>query len=152
VIADIPGLIEGASEGKGLGGQFLKHVERTSVLFHLVSLDAQESSTPLERFEEVLNEMRQFNPDLLKKMTVIILTKADLADEIAVNKAKKAFAKMGYKVLISNPEKDDNYNHISAAGLELLKASRANEKIAQSEANESVALYNIDNLPRVYKK
>jgi GTP-binding protein len=92
ILADIPGLIEGASEGKGLGSKFLKHVERTKTLFHLVSA---ESEDPLRDYEIVRKEIGAYNPALLKEDEYIFLTKSDavsakeLASAVAAFKKKK---------------------------------------------------------------
>lgn len=78
VIADIPGLIEGASEGKGLGIKFLKHIEKVGLLLHAVSA---ESLDPVVDYKTVREEMGKYNPELLNKQEIIILTKADLVDK-----------------------------------------------------------------------
>lgn len=81
IIADIPGLIEGASEGKGLGVQFLRHIERTKVLFHLVSA---ESSDVVADYEVVRNELTRHNPELAAKREYVFVSKADNADPAEV--------------------------------------------------------------------
>ncbi|CAN5185467.1 GTPase ObgE [soil metagenome] len=78
VIADIPGLIEGAAHGKGLGIKFLKHVEKVPVLLHCIASDAE---NPVEIYNTIMNEMGKYNESLLKKPQVIILTKTDLIEE-----------------------------------------------------------------------
>lgn len=75
VIADIPGLIEGASQGKGLGTRFLKHVEKVSLFIHCVASD---SADPLQDYDTVRNELSQFNESLLTKPEMILVTKSDL--------------------------------------------------------------------------
>jgi GTP-binding protein len=75
ILADIPGLIEGASSGRGLGTKFLKHVERTGILLHLVSADQED---PLAAYREVRKEVESFGHDLIKKQEIIILSKIDL--------------------------------------------------------------------------
>ncbi|OGG71257.1 Obg family GTPase CgtA [Candidatus Kaiserbacteria bacterium RIFCSPHIGHO2_12_FULL_53_13] len=75
VLADIPGLIEGASSGKGLGIKFLKHIERTSVLFHLISA---ESEDPARDYEIIRSELKAHSPQLSKKIEYIFLTKTDM--------------------------------------------------------------------------
>lgn len=75
ILADIPGLIEGASNGKGLGTKFLRHIERTKVLFHLVSA---ESEDPVRDYETLRNELRLHNPELLTKQEYVFLSKADM--------------------------------------------------------------------------
>ncbi|HWY38003.1 MAG TPA: GTPase ObgE [Bacteroidia bacterium] len=78
IIADIPGIIEGAHEGKGLGLRFLKHIERNSLLLFLVPADAKDI---VEEYKILLNELKQFNPDLLDKRRILGVSKSDLMDE-----------------------------------------------------------------------
>ncbi len=78
VMADIPGLIEGAAEGKGLGHQFLKHVERTRVLLILIE---STDPNPADSIEQLQAELKQFNPDLLEKSSLILKTKMDLVQD-----------------------------------------------------------------------
>ncbi len=82
-VADIPGLIEGAHQGKGLGTQFLRHIERTSVLAFLIeSIDEDHRST----FEALADELRRFNPAMLDKSKILIFTKKDIADDQTLRK------------------------------------------------------------------
>ena len=78
VMADIPGIIEGASEGKGLGLRFLRHIERNSLLLFMVPGDTDDIK---REYEILLNELRQFNPDMLDKHRVLAVTKSDLLDD-----------------------------------------------------------------------
>lgn len=78
VMADIPGIIEGASEGKGLGLRFLRHIERNSVLLFLVPADADNIK---HEFEVLLNELQEFNPELLDKERLLAISKSDLLDD-----------------------------------------------------------------------
>ena len=78
VMADIPGIIEGASEGKGLGLRFLRHIERNSLLLFMVPGDTDDIK---KEYELLLNELEQFNPDMLTKHRVLAVTKCDLLDE-----------------------------------------------------------------------
>ncbi len=78
VIADIPGIIEGAHEGKGLGLRFLRHIERNSMLLFMVPAD---SDSIHEQFDILLNELKMFNPELLDKKRVLAITKSDLIDD-----------------------------------------------------------------------
>ncbi len=90
-LADIPGLIEGASEGKGLGIRFLKHIEKVGVILHCIS---SESPNLIKDYETVRSEMGKFNPELVKKTGVVLLTKSDLIDKKTVEKnIKKLKAK-----------------------------------------------------------
>ncbi len=76
VIADIPGLIQGAHKGKGLGDQFLKHIERTRLLVHM--LDATRSNDPYNDFEVINNELKSYNPSLIKKEQLVVMNKIDI--------------------------------------------------------------------------
>lgn len=96
VIADIPGLIEGASEGKGLGVKFLRHIKRTKMLAHLLSF---ENTNMLKAYKEVRKELEKYGNDLDKKEEIIILTKTDVVeDPKIIEKRKKEFEKFGKKV------------------------------------------------------
>ena len=89
-IADIPGLIEGAHEGTGLGIQFLKHIERCKSLLHLIDI----TNNDLEKsYNEVKNEIKNYSSDLLRKKELIVLNKIDLVDEKIVNEIIKKFSK-----------------------------------------------------------
>jgi GTPase len=77
VVADIPGLIQGAHLGQGLGTQFLRHIERTKVLLHLIDLSEAHGRDPLEDFETVSSELMEFNPKILSKPTLILASKID---------------------------------------------------------------------------
>lgn len=78
VMADIPGIIEGASEGKGLGLRFLRHIERNSLLLFLVPADADDIH---QEYRVLLNELAQFNPELLNKRRILAISKSDMLDE-----------------------------------------------------------------------
>ncbi|MDX2414992.1 MAG: GTPase ObgE [Bacteroidales bacterium] len=78
VMADIPGIIEGAHEGKGLGHRFLRHIERNSILLFLIPADSDDI---MKEYEILLNELKQYNPELLDKKRVIAISKSDMLDE-----------------------------------------------------------------------
>ena len=90
VMADIPGIIEGASEGRGLGHHFLRHIERNSVLLFLLSA---ESEDVVSQYKILLNELKKYNPELLDKQRIIAISKSDLIDDKAKLKAKKNISK-----------------------------------------------------------
>ena len=78
-MADIPGIIEGASEGKGLGLRFLRHIERNSILLFVVPCDADDITS---QYNILLNELKQFNPELLDKRRVLAISKSDIIDDV----------------------------------------------------------------------
>lgn len=91
VLADIPGLIEGASLGKGLGHKFLRHIKRTKMIAHLISL---ENEDVLTAYKTIRKELEAFDKELGEKDEIIILTKTDMVDEETVEAAKKKLAKL----------------------------------------------------------
>jgi len=95
-IADIPGLIEGASKGKGLGIDFLHHIEKTKILLHCIDVT---SDNPLQSYTVIREEFNQFDPKLLEKPEYILLTKTDLADAATVKKVTSIFTKLKKRVL-----------------------------------------------------
>lgn len=92
VLADIPGLIKGAHEGKGLGDKFLRHIERTKVLFHLVAVDSED---PLADYYTIRDELAQYDPELLEKEEYVFLSKADEVPTEKIEEIRAQFAKGG---------------------------------------------------------
>ncbi len=104
VIADVPGLIEGASTGKGLGIKFLKHIEKVDMILHCISVETQDIAL---EYNTVVNELKTYNPKLLTKKSIILLTKIDLANKEEVGKKieeLKIFNKDVLAVSIYNEE------------------------------------------------
>ncbi len=106
IIADIPGLIEGAAEGKGLGHKFLRHVSRTKMILHLVSL---ESENPEEDYYTISKELSEYDKELNEKEVWIILTKKDLVNQEKIDATIAALAKTEKRVLVVGQNDDDSY-------------------------------------------
>ncbi len=101
IIADIPGIIEGAAEGKGLGQKFLRHVKRTKVLFHLIPLEGvtvDDTSSIDKSYQTIREELEKYGNGLADKQEVIILTKTDLVDKKTLEKARKAIEKFNKNI------------------------------------------------------
>lgn len=100
VMADIAGLIEGASEGLGLGFRFLKHIERTKVLIHVIDVSGSEGRDPKDDFDKINRELEAYNPKILKKPQLVAANKIDMIDEDSEQyKDFKAYIeKQGYRV------------------------------------------------------
>ena len=97
VLADIPGIIEGASEGVGLGHEFLRHIERTRLLIHVVDVSSIEGRNPIEDFEIINNELVKYNMDLEKRPQIVAANKTDIIqDEELYNNFKAEIKKRGY--------------------------------------------------------
>ncbi len=97
VMADIPGLIEGASDGIGLGHEFLRHVERCRMLIHVLDISGSEGREPKEDFDIINEELKKFSPSLAEKQQVVVANKCDLTDEERLAEYRKYFEDKGYK-------------------------------------------------------
>lgn len=97
VMADIPGLIEGAGEGVGLGHQFLRHVERCRLLVHIVDVSGSEGRNPKEDFEIINQELKKFNPELAERPMLVAGNKCDLAEESQIADFRSFVEKQGYE-------------------------------------------------------
>lgn len=99
VMADIPGIIEGASEGKGLGLRFLRHIERNSILLFMIAADSENIS---EAYNILLNELKTYNPELSSKQRILAITKCDMLDEELIEAMKKELPEGIRTVFISS--------------------------------------------------
>lgn len=103
IMADIPGIIEGASKGKGLGIRFLRHIERNSVLLFLVPADT--ARTIKQEYEILLNELEDYNPELMHKPRILAISKSDLLDEELMNEMKQDLPAIPYVFISSVAQK-----------------------------------------------
>ncbi len=99
VMADIPGIIEGAAEGKGLGHRFLRHIERNSILLFMVPADADDVK---QQYHILLKELEKFNPELLDKQRILAISKCDMLDEQMMNEMQSQLPKGLPTVMISS--------------------------------------------------
>jgi len=143
VLADIPGLIEGAARGVGLGNEFLRHVQRTRVLIHL--LDGL-SEDPLADFSQINSEMALFDPDLAKKPQIVTLNKIDLPEvQERWPKIKKGLEKRGYAPMAISAVTHTNVKELLWKVVELLK----NTPVPQPEAT-ALPVYRPKEDPRAF--
>ncbi len=105
ILADVPGLIEGASTGKGLGIKFLKHIEKVDVIFHCISVESQNIAT---EYKTVINELKTYNSRLLEKKSIILLTKIDLIDDLEITRKVKELKKFNKDVLAVSIYNEDS--------------------------------------------
>jgi GTP-binding protein len=117
VMADIPGIIEGAHAGKGLGLRFLRHIERNSLLLFMVPADSDDIK---KEYKILLNELKQYNPELLHKERLLAITKSDMLDEELIKAMKKELPKIPYVFISSVAQqgivelKDLIWKHLNA--------------------------------------
>ncbi len=97
VMADIPGLIEGAGDGVGLGHEFLRHVDRCRLLVHIVDAAGSEGRDPIEDFEIINKELEKFDPELAKRPQIVAANKIDLATDEQLERLEKYFTENGYE-------------------------------------------------------
>lgn len=141
VMADIPGLIEGASEGAGLGHEFLRHVERTKLLLHVIDVSGQEDRNPIEDFNKINEELRDYSKKLSQKKQIVVLNKIDILQSKENLDNIRAYLNKDYEII-----------EISAAtgeGIEKLKKT-AYERLLQVE--EDIVFVDEDIAEDFYEK
>ncbi|MCR5010653.1 MAG: GTPase ObgE [Clostridia bacterium] len=135
VMADIPGLIEGASEGLGLGLDFLKHIERTRMLIHVVDVSGSEGRDPSQDFDNINKELRNYSEKLASKPMIVAANKIDMAEDEVVEKFSDYVKSKGYEVYyISAP--------IHEGVDELIKAVAAKLDTISEDEEEDIVFYN----------
>jgi GTP-binding protein len=139
VLADIPGLIEGASEGLGLGHEFLRHIERTKFLMHLIDVSDFRERDPIEAFNIINKELENYSPELIKKPQIVVANKIDaLSDKTLINKLENYFSDKGFPFVAVSLITKEGVDKL----VNLLREKKR-EWIEKSEKkNESVVLGN----------
>lgn len=134
VLADIPGLIEGAAEGVGLGHDFLRHVERTKVLIHIVDISGLEGRDALEDFDKINDELKLYNEKLATRPQVVVANKMDiLEDESIFEEFKNELEDRGYKVFKMSAATRQGVDDVIAYVSELLKEAEEIELVSEEE-------------------
>lgn len=118
ILADIPGLIEGASVGKGLGDKFLRHVERTKTLFHFISV---ESVDPVKDYQVIQNELGLYNKELLNKPEYIFLSKSDLLSKNEINEKLDKLKAIGKKAIAISIIDDNSIDSVEKILRKIIK-------------------------------
>lgn len=133
VIADIPGIIEGASEGKGLGTKFLRHIKRTKMLAHLVSFENEDM---MKTYEQICKELASYGNGLDEKDEVIVLTKTDVAEKQKIDDAMKQFQKIGKHVFTLSLFDDSSVKSFQDELVKILREKEEKEKAEKIENEE----------------
>ncbi len=129
VLADIPGLIPGASDGAGLGVRFLKHLERTRVLLHLITLDPAEDREPLADYDVVRAELEKFDPELAQRPEVIALSKSDITEVRELYEdLRQKFAERGKQLYLVSAATRDGVRAVIEELAGVLRASKTNQR------------------------
>ena len=139
IMADLPGLIEGASQGAGLGIQFLKHVERTRVIAHVIDMSGSEGRSPIDDYLKIRKELGDFNPELLERKELIVANKMDLESSHAnLEEFKKKFSNL--EIIPISAYTKDNINQLLYRLADLLDEARKEEKFEIN--NDEIVEYN----------
>ena len=134
VLADIPGLIEGAAEGLGLGHDFLRHVERTKVLIHIVDISGLEGRNALEDFDAINDELKLYNEKLSTRPQVVVANKIDiLEDESVYEEFKTTLEDRGYKVFKMSAATREGIDDVIAYVSQVLKDAEEIELVSEEE-------------------
>lgn len=133
ILADIPGLIEGASEGKGLGIKFLQHIERTGVLFHLISV---ENGDPVKNYRIVREELGKYKAELLEKREYVLLSKCDVMAQEEWEEKKRQLEKVGVTVVPFSSETGEGLSAVKKILIEVGK--QKSRKKEEDVSNVSV--------------
>ena len=140
VMADIPGIIEGASEGRGLGLRFLRHIERNSILLFMVPADCDDIS---KEYDILLNELKTYNPELVGKQRLLAITKSDMLDEELMEAMRKELPEGVQAIFISSVSgqgitelKDMLWTEINKESNKIVEISHRPMTIAPVEVDE----------------
>lgn len=134
VIADIPGIIEGAADGVGLGHDFLRHVERTKVLVHIVDISGIEGRDPIDDFEKINEELRLYNEKLASRPQIVVANKSDLLfDDTIYENFKKTMEEKGYEVFKMSAVTRDGVDQVIDRVSQLLNEVEDVELVSQEE-------------------
>ena len=138
VIADLPGLIEGASDGLGLGHKFLKHIERTKIIAHIIDMSSSEGRDPYEDYQTIRKELENFSPKLLNKKEIIIANKMDLPNSLDnLKEFKKKINKEVYEISALNNQNLDTIINVLS---DLVKNTKE-EVLYEEDIQEKHVLY-----------
>jgi GTP-binding protein len=132
VMADLPGLIEGASQGVGLGHEFLRHVERTRVLIHLVEPFPMDESDPVQNYRIIRNELSTYSPELATKPEILCVSKAELTDADQVR--DRLAAELGQEVFLVSSVTGLSLNKVVGRAWELIQELRRTEREEKAKA------------------
>ena len=146
LVADIPGIIEGAHEGAGLGFYFLRHVERTKILVHLVDCSLSERPDPILDYQKIRHELLSYSETLSQKQEVIALSKADASIEEVIADTRQRFEQMGKKVFVISAVTGLGIDELLDYLYEQVKTARQKEKPAE---NDDGTFFDEGKLPKI---
>ncbi len=125
IIADIPGIIEGASENKGLGHKFLRHIRRTKVLLHCLPADSEDYKT---EYATIRSELEKYDPGMAKKPEILLITKVDMVDDERIHEMVEYFKKKVEKIEVVSILDDDSVKALSDSLVKFIRDLKESEK------------------------
>jgi GTP-binding protein len=135
VVADIPGMIEGASKGAGLGLTFLRHVERTRLLVHLLDISGERPRDPLQDFQILNAELSAYHAALVKKPQIVTLNKIDLPEvRSRASRVRERLQKMGYRVVLTSGQTGEGIDELMNAVTEALESMASDPPVGCQES------------------
>lgn len=139
VITDLPGLIKGASAGKGLGHRFLRHAERVRFFLHLISGD---SASPVTDYRTIRNELKKYNPALAEKPEIVVISKADLLDSKTLESVRKKLAKAGgSEILTISAPIHEGIKELLDRTLQTLKKTKSESELEIGDLKLEIPVY-----------
>ncbi|MBQ7123755.1 MAG: GTPase ObgE [Oscillospiraceae bacterium] len=139
VMADIPGLIEGASEGVGLGHDFLRHVERCRLILHIIDISAMDGRDPIDDYKQINFELEKFNPELAKRPQIVALNKADASIEEMISEFNEFAEENGFKTYTISAATGEGVRElINAVAAELAKLPPVIRYEAEAPVREEI--------------
>lgn len=144
VAVDIPGIIEGAHEGRGLGDKFLRHLSRTRALVHMVDISGIEGRNPLEDWKVFRKELREFDSSLKKKPEVVVGNKTDLIDSEEVSRKKESFAEEGIELYPVSAATGEGLDDLIKVIYNVLEETEKEEMVQDEDSGGKYKVYSFD--------
>lgn len=150
VMADLPGLIEGASEGTGLGHQFLRHIERTKVIVHLIDISSTDGRDPVDDYQTIRQELALYNEALTGRPEVIVLNKSDLTDDDETVELFKSSVDTDSEIILISAATHKNLEHLLYKVAELLDTVESEEAAAEIDTSDHRVVYRHEKNPDLF--
>ena len=150
VMADLPGLIEGASEGTGLGHQFLKHIERTKVIVHLIDISSTDGRDPAEDYHTIRQELALYNEALMERPEIIVLNKTDLLEDDDLVQLFKEEIETDSDIITISAATHENLDQLLYNIAELLDRVESEEKAVEIDKSDHRVVYRHEKDPDLF--
>lgn len=150
VMADLPGLIEGASEGTGLGHQFLRHIERTKVIVHLIDISSTDGRDPIEDYHTIREELALYNEALMERPELIVLNKSDLVDDDKTIDEFKSSVDTDSEIILISAATHENLDQLLYKVAELLDRVESEEEATEIDTSDHRVVYRHEKSPDLF--